>query len=1512
MAIFELGIDFASIGATKMDSDLRRVESAAGKAEANVDQLEASSRRLATTMGSVAPQARMATDSLRSHNGQLANLTAQWNDIGVMMAAGQNPLQLALQQGTQLNQVFASMGGGRVALRAVGASLVSMINPLSIATIGIIALGAAAVQWFTAAGAEAKTLEDRSKELSSALKDYVATQELANYATGDAAAKYGLAATSASTYFASLEAGKLVTLNQRLKENAQILLDTLGIWDNADGAFAKEQNAADFFGLGQVSWGSRAKELRGEMQELIKVMWQYRDATDMSERAAALQSMYDMSSRLADLDGSRSEAEIQFLESLEAQLDVVLTLRGKELDASMKAEIAARQGYAALRSQGNAMQKATDDIVAGYERQAAMGAAVARFGKDSYQVEALRREEAMRTAEELIKQNNLTGTMADRIREAAMEAYRMNSGLSDAQLVMQTMSSFADRAAGAVGLATDQTYNWEYAASGVLAQIQGIASVLASIGGGLISAASMAVERQALAAGASVAEARVEVEKFNVAAKYDGRIAGADGRGGILGWAEAAALRTAKAVELGNIEMATQTEAMRDNAREAERAANRKGKAAGGAAAKAEKALQKETLAWQATLSPIEKYQQELAKLEKLRGRLSKAEFDQAVQHLNMELADSLPLVGELSDAVGEFVASGFKDFSNLGDAFKNMLKQMVAAAAKEQIMIALGFAPAGSAGAVSGGASGSSGGILGSLGSVFSKDSWLMTGLSSGKGILGTVGGWLGIGQGAGAAGVAGASGGLLGSLGSLGSFLGTAGAILGGIGMVVSIGKKLFGRELKDTGLQGTFSDSGFEGSTYKYYKGGLLRSNKTTTEALDEATESVISQAYKELRGNIKAMAKTLDLGSGAMAKFVYEFKISTKGMSEEEALQALQDEMTKAGAGMAELVLGTDKYTKAGETALDVLTRLSSSLVAANAAMSMLNDSFRYSGLAGAALASNLMDAFGGIEQFSSSMSNYWDKFYSEQERVKIMTRQATAELRKYGHALPQSRAEYRALIESIDLGDKSTHELYATLIRMADVMDQILPAADELTRKLERLQNRFSNLLDRVAGSLSEAIQNNQKAAEDWRKVSEGIGDYLTKLRGTVSALISPQQALVNNRRNYLSTLAAARGGDLSAAGNLTGAADAYLGSVRDTANTRFEAALAQARVMAQLGSIGSRAETTADKLDRVATLQQRQLDLIEKVQELLAQGKTLSEEQLRTLQEKLGLLDKKIQAVDIVGFGANVSLLPEGQMNRLEDALVDLRKAIAAETARQEREKATQRLNTYVKSLTANRAGNHFVGDDDLTAMAKAIGLDTTGMSVNQVRSRLTNFNGNDLLKGTVYDPTGALEKAYLDSLGGKGGTPTLADPFQGFKLGYGWRGSQSGSWMQTVHGPLGGARVFEVGTSRDGVEEWFKDMIEKKKFPAFARGGNHRGGPAYIGENDLELVAPSRIYNPSETRSMLDNTKVVEELKRLKTELSEFRKENRDLQIQVAENTRKMNAMSQKWDVTGVPTVAL
>ena len=55
----------------------------------------------------------------------MGNLVSQGNDVLVMLAAGQNPFQLAIQQGTQITQVIGPLGAAG-AFRALRGAVLSM------------------------------------------------------------------------------------------------------------------------------------------------------------------------------------------------------------------------------------------------------------------------------------------------------------------------------------------------------------------------------------------------------------------------------------------------------------------------------------------------------------------------------------------------------------------------------------------------------------------------------------------------------------------------------------------------------------------------------------------------------------------------------------------------------------------------------------------------------------------------------------------------------------------------------------------------------------------------------------------------------------------------------------------------------------------------------------------------------------------------------------------------------------------------------------------------------------------------------------------------------------------------------------------------------------------------------------------------------------------------------------------------------------------------------------------
>lgn len=104
-------------------------------------------RQATEQLGQSQVKVRSAANQNVSGTFNTANIAAQFQDIGVTAAMGMNPLQIALQQGTQLSAVLGPMGAAGAA-RSLGAALLSVVNPVSLITLGLVAAAAAAIQYF--------------------------------------------------------------------------------------------------------------------------------------------------------------------------------------------------------------------------------------------------------------------------------------------------------------------------------------------------------------------------------------------------------------------------------------------------------------------------------------------------------------------------------------------------------------------------------------------------------------------------------------------------------------------------------------------------------------------------------------------------------------------------------------------------------------------------------------------------------------------------------------------------------------------------------------------------------------------------------------------------------------------------------------------------------------------------------------------------------------------------------------------------------------------------------------------------------------------------------------------------------------------------------------------------------------------------------------------------------------------------------------------------------------------
>ena len=300
-------------------------------------------------------------------------------------------------------------------------------------------------------------------------------------------------------------------------------------------------------------------------------------------------------------------------------------------------------------------------------------------------------------------------------------------------------------------------------------------------------------------------------------------------------------------------------------------------------------------------------------------------------------------------------------------------------------------------------------------------------------------------------------------------------------------------------------------------------MLRSDKTKYSALDAGTQDALSERFTALRTGVADMAKSLGQDATAIESFTKKIKVSFQGLSEADIQKRLAETFTGLGNDMAELLLGTYEYVtttktwlfkkmstttttskwiagefvRDGETALEALTRLSGSLQAVNGAFDTLGQTLMQTSLAGGDTASKLIDAFGGMDQFGSATTAYYQAMYTQQEQMDTALRQISESIGDLGLSMPDSIAGFRALVEAQDLSTESGRAAYAALIQMAPAFAAITNVVDQQRSNLEtrllELQGNTAELRARELAALdpsNRALQEQIWALESQKAAAE--------------------------------------------------------------------------------------------------------------------------------------------------------------------------------------------------------------------------------------------------------------------------------------------------------------------------------------------------------------------------------------------------------------------------------------
>lgn len=183
MAQLTLSMLLRAEGAPAAKSAIEGVATATDKLGATTTRGVTADRAAASAKQASAQASRALASSNNGAAGATGNLVANFNDLFMMIGAGQNPLQTAVQQGTQITQVIGPMGAAG-AVKALGGAFVAMLSPINLVTLGAIAAGSAFIQWLTAADDDAAAVTAELERQKSALQGIIDETERLRLARG--------------------------------------------------------------------------------------------------------------------------------------------------------------------------------------------------------------------------------------------------------------------------------------------------------------------------------------------------------------------------------------------------------------------------------------------------------------------------------------------------------------------------------------------------------------------------------------------------------------------------------------------------------------------------------------------------------------------------------------------------------------------------------------------------------------------------------------------------------------------------------------------------------------------------------------------------------------------------------------------------------------------------------------------------------------------------------------------------------------------------------------------------------------------------------------------------------------------------------------------------------------------------------------------------------------------------------------------------------------------------------
>lgn len=328
-----------------------------------------------------------------------------------------------------------------------------------------------------------------------------------------------------------------------------------------------------------------------------------------------------------------------------------------------------------------------------------------------------------------------------------------------------------------------------------------------------------------------------------------------------------------------------------------------------------------------------------------------------------------------------------------------------------------------------------------------------------------------------------------------------------------------------------------------------------------------ESAAVMAHVLGKSTEEVSAFTMALGDIKVHPDIAQLGLVLDGLTEEQKAAKIEEVFTAANEGMAKLVLGSTDLQRAGETAYEALQRLTGIQLVSNA----LNDfggAFSNFATASVGARDSVIQLVGGIEQLMQKAQGFVTNFYTAEEQAAITARGIVTALGVAGFteaqiAALETRADFRNLLESINIDAESGPKQFAALLDLQDEFAGVSGIMEEQKQTLLELIEAAPQV--EMLQKMFESDATYQTRVQTAEEMAQGSYDLMVASLGTLDVSVNNLAVIMYNG---LDSIAQSTAGAIAAAN--AAAAAAIAAAQESAANAAAaESALATAIANAQ-------------------------------------------------------------------------------------------------------------------------------------------------------------------------------------------------------------------------------------------------------------------------------------------------------------------------------------------------------